>query len=113
MRTATAIFLLLLSLTGCVMWAQEGEQIRQDIAALRVDLKKEVDTATEERRKLAADQAAKAKALQDALDALNRAARKSGADLPADLEQAQNDVTALRGHGEGRQHRTHALRRPA
>jgi tol-pal system protein YbgF len=109
MRTATAISLLLLSLTGCVMWAQEGEQIRQDIAALRVDLKKEVDTATEERKKLAADQAAKAKALQDALDALNRAARKSGADLAVDLEKAQNDVTALRGQVEVLQHRIDAL----
>src|SRR5258708_4593039 len=109
MRTATAISLLLLSLTGCVMWAQEGEQIRQDIAALRVDLKKEIDTATEERKKLAADQAAKAKALQDALDALNRAARKSGADLAVDLEKAQNDVTALRGQVEVLQHRIDAL----
>src|SRR5258708_21247268 len=109
MRTATAIFLLLLSLTGCVMWAQEGEQIRQDIGAVRVDLKKEVDTATEERKKLAADQAAKAKALQDALDVLNRAARKSGADLAVDLEKAQNDVTALRGQIEVLQHRLEAL----
>src|SRR5260370_14479712 len=109
MRTASVIFLLFLSLPGCVMWAQEGGQIRQDIAALRVDLKKEVDTATEERKKLAADQAAKAKALQDALDALNRAARKSGADLAVDLEKAQNDVTALRGQVEVLQHRIDAL----
>ena len=83
--------------------------MRQDIAALRVDLKKEIDTVGLERQKLAEEQAQKAKALQDALDALNRAGRKSGADLAVDLEKAQNDVTALRGQIEVLQHRIEAL----
>jgi tol-pal system protein YbgF len=100
---------LVLASAACVTTAQEGEQMRQDIAALRADLKKEVDDATAERQKLADEQAAKAKALQDALDALNRAARKSGADLAVDLEKAQNDVTALHGQIEVLQHRLDAL----
>lgn len=102
-------FSLLLASTGCVTTAQEGEQMRQDTAALRADLKKEIDSASQERQKLAEEQAAKAKALQDALDTLNRAARKSGADLSVDLEKAQNDVTALHGQIEVLQHRLDAL----
>src|SRR4051812_20355727 len=94
---------------GCVTTAQEGEEMRKDIASLRVDLKKEIDTATLERQKLAEEQAAKSKALQEALDQLNRAARKSGADLSVDLEKAQNDVTALRGQIEVLQHRIEEL----
>ena len=104
--------LLLLALLGaaaCVTTAQEGEQMRQDIAALRADLKKEIETANTERQKLADEQAKKSKALQDALDGLNRAARKSGADLAVDLEKAQNDVASLRGQIEVLQHRIDAL----
>jgi tol-pal system protein YbgF len=105
--------LLFLACSACVTTAQEGEHMRQDIAALRVDLKKEVDTANLERQKLAAEQAQKSKALQEALDALNRAARKSGADLAVDLEKAQNDVTALRGQLEVLQHRLEAVEKLA
>ncbi len=90
---------------GCVTTAQDGEQMRQDIAALR----KDVDANNQEREKLAAEQAQKAKALQDALDALNRAAKKSGADLAVDLEKAQNDIAALRGQIEVLQHRLDTL----
>jgi len=108
-RLRGALLLFVFFASACVTTAQEGEQMRQDIAALRVDLKKEIDTANLERQKLAEEQAKKAKALQDALDALNRAARKSGADLAVDLEKAQNDVTALRGQIEVLQHRLDAL----
>ena len=101
--------LALLACTACVTTAQEGEQMRQDIAALRLDLKKEIDTATAERQKLAEEQGAKSKALQDALDQLNRAARKSGAELAVDLEKAQNDINAQRGQLEVLQHRIEAL----
>src|SRR3954469_16703563 len=101
--------LLLLACTACVTTAQEGEQMRNDIAALRTDLKKEVDTTNLERQKLEAEQTQRSKALQDALDQLSRAARKSGADLAVDLEKAQNDITALRGQIEGLQHRLDAL----
>src|SRR5260370_11170551 len=102
-------FFLLLAASGCVTTAQEGEQMRQDIAALRAELKKEVDTATQERQKLAAEQAQRSKALQEALDQLSRAARKSGADLTVDQEKAQNDITALPGQIEALQHRLDAI----
>jgi tol-pal system protein YbgF len=95
--------------TACVTTAQEGEQMRQDIAALRTDLKKEIETANTDRQKLAAEQQQRGKALQDALDQLSRASRKSGADLGVDLEKAQNDVAALRGQIEVLQHRMDAL----
>ena len=108
-RLRGALLLFAFFAGACVTTAQEGEQMRQDIAALRVDLKKEIDTANLERQKLTEAQAQKAKALQDALDALNRAARKSGADLAVDLEKAQNDVNALRGQIEVLQHRLDAL----
>jgi tol-pal system protein YbgF len=103
------LFAALLATTACVTTAQEGEQMRQDIAALRTDLKKEIDTATAERTKLAAEQQQRGKALQDALDQLSRASRKSGADLAVDLEKAQNDVATLRGQIEVLQHRLDAL----
>ena len=103
MKSAFAVrccLLLALATGACVTTAQEGKEMRQDIAALRADLKKEIDSGTEDRQKLAEEQAAKAKQLHEALDALNRAARKSGADLSVDLEKAQNDVTALHGQIE-------------
>src|SRR3954469_24438574 len=103
------LFAALLATSACVTTAQEGEQMRQDIAALRADLKKEVDTANAERAKLGAEQQQRGKALQDALDQLSRASRKSGADMAVDLEKAQNDVAALRGQIEVLQHRLDAL----
>lgn len=108
-----ALLLLAALASACVTTAQEGEQMRQDIAALRADLKKEVDTATAERQRLADEQAARNKALQDALDQLSRAARKSGAALAVDLEKAQNDLAAQRGHVEVLQHRLDALEKSA
>src|SRR5947209_2877415 len=46
-----ALLLLAAVSTACVTTAQEGEEMRKDIASLRTDLKKEVDTATLERQK--------------------------------------------------------------
>jgi|SRR6185503_7522219 len=103
------LLLIALACGACVTTAQEGEQMRQDIAALRADLKKEIETANAERQKLASEQQQRAKALQEALDQLSRAARKSGADLAVDLEKAQNDVALLRGQIEVLQHRLDAV----
>src|SRR6267143_1441576 len=103
------LLLVALLCTACVTTAQEGEQMRQDIAALRTDLKKEIDTASADRQKLSNEQQQRAKALQDALDQLSRAARKSGADLAVDLEKAQNDLSSVRGQIEVLQHRLDAL----
>ncbi len=99
------LLLMALVSTACVTTAQEGEQMRQDIAALRADLKKETDATAADRQK---DQQ-RAKALQDALDQLSRAARKSGADLAVDVEKNQNDLAALRGQLEVIQHKLEAL----
>ena len=99
------LLLIALCSVACVTTAQEGEQMRADIAALRADLKKEMDATSGDRQK---DQQ-RAKALQDALDQLSRAARKSGADLAVDLEKAQNDLSSVRGQIEVLQHRLDAL----
>jgi len=107
MRKLLPVTLAALAALGsaCVTTAQEGEQMRQDIAALRADLKKEMDATSGDRQK---DQQ-RAKALQDALDQLSRAARKSGADLAVDVEKNQNETAALRGQLEVIQHRLDAL----
>jgi tol-pal system protein YbgF len=104
------IFLaVLLACTACVTTAQEGEEMRKDIAQNKADLAKEVETATADRKKLADEQETRNKQLQDALDQLSRAARKSGADLAVDMEKAQNDLTSLHGQIEVIQHRLDAL----
>jgi len=103
------IGLLALLGSACITTAQEGEQMRQDIAALRADLKKETDATAADRQK---DQQ-RAKTLQDALDQLSRAARKSGADLAVDVEKNQNDLAALRGQLEVIQHKLEALEKTA
>jgi tol-pal system protein YbgF len=95
----------LLACSACVTTAQEGEEMRKDIAALRADLKKETDASAAERKKQADEEAQRAKALQDALDQLSRASRKSGADMAVDLEKAQNDLAAVHGQIEVLQHR--------
>src|SRR5712671_203340 len=103
------LLLIALLCSACVTTAQEGEQMRQDIAALRTDLKEEIDTASADRQKLSSEQQQRSKALQEALDQLSRAARKSGADLAVDVEKNQNDLAALRGQLEVIQHRLDAL----
>src|SRR5215813_4668731 len=99
------LLLIPLLTAACVTTAQEGEQMRKDIAALQADVKKETDATAADRQKAQA----RSKALQEALDQLSRAARKSGADLAVDVEKNQNDLTALRGQLEVRQHRLDAI----
>ena len=99
MRTGSlAVLCCALSLAGCWTSAGEGEQMRRDIDALQTDLRTQRET-------LKAETAQKAKELSDAMEALNRAARKSGADLAVDLEKAQTDISTLRGQIEVLQHR--------
>jgi tol-pal system protein YbgF len=86
---------------ACVTTKQEGDEMRKRIDALEKDAK----AAAADRQKLQAEQVAKLKELQDAMDALNRAARKSGADLAVDLEKAQNELAQNRGTLEVLQHR--------
>src|SRR5207249_10158119 len=88
----------LLVCVACVTTKEEGEKMRARIDALEKDLKAE-------RESRQAEQTAKLKQVQDAMDALNRAARKSGADLAVDLEKAQNELAQIRGMLEVSQHR--------
>src|SRR3954463_4397490 len=91
------LLLIALASTACVTTAQEGDQMRQDIAALRADLKKEIETASTDRQKVASEQQQRAKALRAALDRLPGPARKGGADLGVNLKKAKNAVAAPRG----------------
>src|SRR5438132_3323163 len=79
--------------------------MRKRIDALEKDAKAQKEAIAADRQRLQAEQAAKLKEVQDAMDALNRAARKSGADLAVDLEKAQNDLAQIRGTLEVVQHR--------
>jgi tol-pal system protein YbgF len=100
--------LLVLS-AACVTTAQEGEEMRKDIAQLKTDLKGEQALAATDRQNTLTEAKAQAQKLQDALDQLNRASRKSGADLAVDLEKAQNDIAQVRGQLEVLMHRLDAL----
>jgi tol-pal system protein YbgF len=97
--------LCLAACAACVTTRQEGQEMRARIDALEKDLKTQKEATAADRQKLQAEQAAKLKEVQDAMDALNRAARKSGADLAVDLEKAQNDLAQIRGMLEVSQHR--------
>ena len=79
--------------------------MRKRIDALEKDSKAQKEATAADRQKLQAEQTAKLKEVQDAMDALNRAARKSGADLAVDLEKAQNELAQVRGMLEVSQHR--------
>ena len=100
---------LSLCATACVTTKEEGEKMRARIDALEKDLKTEKEASSADRQKLQSQQAAKLKEMQDAMDALNRASRKSGADLAVDLEKAQNDIAQIRGTLEVIQHRLDQL----
>jgi tol-pal system protein YbgF len=88
-------------LCACVTTKQEGEEMRARIDRLEKDLKAEREASAAQQQKLAHEQQQR----QEAMDALNRAARKSGADLAVDLEKAQNDLSQIRGTQEVIQHR--------
>jgi tol-pal system protein YbgF len=103
-KRLAAISLSLCAL-ACVTTKEEGEKMRARIDVLEKDLRAEKEASSTDRQKLEAQQAAKLREMQDAMDALNRASRKSGADLAVDLEKAQNDIAQIRGSLEVLQHR--------
>ena len=100
--------LLLLGSAACVS-SGDGDLMRKDIDGMKESQKADREGAAAERQRLKDENASKAKELQDALDALNRAARKSGADLSVDLDKAKDDLAAIRGAIEVLQHRLDAL----
>lgn len=99
------ILALAIAASGCWTSSGDGEQMRRDIDALQSSLRAQRESNATEQERLKAESTQKAKELREAMDALNRAARKSGADLAVDLEKAQNDVAQLRGQLEVLQHR--------
>jgi tol-pal system protein YbgF len=90
---------------ACVTTRQEGEEMRARIGVLEKDLKAQQEAAAADRQKQEKEQQQKLQQMQEAMDALNRVARKSGADLGVDLEKAQNDLAQVRGSLEVINHR--------
>jgi hypothetical protein len=112
MRTALLPALgLLASLGGsaCITTAAEGEAMRNDIAALKKDVDEEKRANAAERERLAAAQKELFAKLTDAMDNLNKAARKTGADLAVDLGKAQGDMDKLRGAVDESNHKLDAF----
>ena len=108
MRRIALIAVLTLS-AACVTTRQEGEDMRKRIDSLEKTVKEQNEAAASDRQKLAKEQQQRLQQLQEALDGLNRAARKSGADLGVDLEKAQNDLAQIRGTLEVLGHRLDVL----
>lgn len=96
---------LLLLAPACVTTASEGEAMRKDIAQLRADVDQQKKEGAADRELLKQEQAKAMANLKTAMDALDRAARKTGADLAVDLEKAQNDLAALKGKLEEINHK--------
>lgn len=109
MKRVLLAALLFAAASACVTTAQEGEEMRRDIAALKEQLRQEQAAAKADHDQLTAEGIARQKQLQDALDQLNRGARKSGADLAVDLEKVQNDVNGVHGQLEVITHRLDVL----
>lgn len=92
------------ALAGCFVTLDQGRLMEADIVRLKTELeetKKELqrveDRAEREREAALARVDAKVREVSDALDALNRAARKTGADLGVELEASQAEIARLRG----------------
>jgi len=94
--------------TACVT-AGEGQQIHHQLDILEANQKTDRETAAAERQKNLDETQSRAKQLQDALDSLNKAARKSGADLSVDLGKAQDDLAQIHGDIEVIKHRLDAI----
>jgi tol-pal system protein YbgF len=105
---AVCAALLALGTQACVTSA-EGDLMKKDLEALKETQRLDREAATTERQRLKDESAGKARELQEMLDSLNRAARKSGADLSVDLDKARDDIKALRGALEEAQHRLDAI----
>lgn len=117
------VFATLTTASACWVPIEQGQAMESDLVKLKSDFqgqRREADDAearaTRERDKLKADQEAALKKIDlkirevgDALEALNRAARKTGADLGVELEQALTEVARLRGLVEEAQARSGAL----
>lgn len=100
LRTAP-ILLLLLTATGCWVPIERGRQMDQRISRLEVESETSA-RQLEEQRALVRDRVAK---IDQKIDELNQAARRSGADLSVQVQRLQEEVAKLRGALEVEQHR--------
>jgi len=101
LNTRAAAVLLCFPLAACFYAKADGELLRSDLDALKIDLA----TQKTDREKSDKEMAARLAEMQTVLDRLDRVARKSGADLGVDLEKAQNDIAQIRGQLEVLQHK--------
>lgn len=125
LRRALALAALVLApvLPGCWVPIEQGQAMEADIVKLKAEIadqRRELEQselrASRDRERLKAEQDAvvrridhKVKEVGDALEGLNRAARKTGADLGVELEQAQAEIARLRGLVEEAQARAATL----
>lgn len=101
-RAAPALALLL---SACWVPMQKGREMDQRIGQLEVESTRRY----EEQQRILKDRVAvadrKIAEVQQKIDELNHAARRSGADLGVSLSRLQDDVNRLRGDLEVQQHR--------
>jgi tol-pal system protein YbgF len=110
-------------LPACWVPLEQGQAMEADLVKLKAEIaeqRRELEQsevrASRERDRLKAEQDSvvrrldgKVKEVGDALEALNRAARKTGADLGVEVEQAQREISRLRGLVEEAQARSATL----
>ncbi len=101
-RAAPALALLL---SACWVPMQKGREMDQRIGQLEIESTRRY----EEQQRILKDRVAvadrKIAEVQQKIDELNHAARRSGADLGVSLSRLQDDVNRLRGDLEVQQHR--------
>jgi len=108
LRGATLAAALVALLPGCWVPLERGRLMEARIEKLEASAS-EQEKQLEEQRALVKDRVAKADAkiaeVQEKLDELNKAARRSGADLGVQLQKVQDDLAKLGGELEVEQHR--------
>jgi tol-pal system protein YbgF len=105
---ALALGLAAVLLPGCWVPLERGRQMDARLARLEAQ-SAEQERRLEEQRELVRDRVAKADQkiaeVQAKIDELNRAARRSGADLGVSLQQLQGEFAKVKGELEVEQHR--------
>jgi len=100
MRTKTLFVLLALPAFGCFYPAERGKMIEERVSKLEAD-NKELEAALQAQKARLEAQIPKldeqVALVQQALDKLDKAARRSSADIGVQVEQLQGDLAALRG----------------
>jgi TolA-binding protein len=100
MRRSLLSALLVLSAAGCFYPAERGKMIEERVSKLEAD-NKQLEAALQTQKERLEAQIPKldeqVALVQEALDKLDRASRRSNADVGLQVEQLQGDLAALRG----------------